>query len=58
MPWALAPDSACGWIRVGRLIIQWKHRDNRALFSERNGYVRFLKVPRTLYRVHIGREKK
>lgn len=43
MTWKFS--STAGWIRVGRYVLEYKHRSRRPLYSERAGYVRYRPLP-------------
>ena len=51
--YCFAPSTAW-WIRVGKLILHAKRSE--PLFSERNGYIKFTKVPFSQWRVRLNRE--
>jgi len=42
-----------GWWQIHKLLIQYKHKSARPLFSERNGYIKFIPLYGTGYRVSI-----
>ena len=44
-------SSDSGWIRVGKLLCHWKRTP--PLFSERNGYKTYWRIPLTKWRVRL-----
>lgn len=46
-------DRDQGWFRIVGIGLLWKHRTIPKLFSERHGYVRFIRIPGTPWRVRF-----
>ena len=44
------------WIKVGQLILHAKRSE--PLFSERNGYVNFIEIPCSRWRIRLGKSKR
>jgi hypothetical protein len=42
--WASYHSEKQGWFRLFGRGLKWKHQDQGLLFSERNGYAKFLRV--------------
>jgi len=42
--WVSTHSKKCGWFRIFGKGLKWKHINNGLIFSERNGYRKYLRI--------------